>query len=68
LRCVLNHGSCFFLLLLLLTLRRALRHQAEVARLRSELEAARNKAAADLSAAREAAAKEVAAAESQARR
>jgi hypothetical protein len=44
------------------------RHQAEVARLRAELEAARFKAAADLLAAREAAAKDVAAAEARAQR
>jgi hypothetical protein len=45
-----------------------LRHHAEVARLRAELEAARVKAATDLVAAREAAAKDVAAAEARAQR
>jgi hypothetical protein len=44
------------------------RHQAEAARLRSELEAARNSGAADVAAAQDEAASQVAAAEALARR
>lgn len=44
------------------------RHQSEVARLRSDLEAAQQKAAADAAAARDNLAKEIAAAEARAQR